>query len=77
MYPVAGVRGMKCPACGRDMEAGTLFVNGGVTQNAYWRRSGVKEKPLGEKIISTHISPTVLTGFRCRGCGSFFFQSYE
>jgi len=68
---------MKCPACGKDMEAGVMFIYGGVTQNAYWTQSQGKEKPLKEKIISTHISPTMLSGFRCRSCGGFFFQSYE
>jgi len=65
---------MKCPECGTEMEEGILAIYGGMYQNARWEKASGKEGILGEKVIGTHRSPTRLSGFRCRSCGSYFFR---
>ena len=69
--------GMKCPRCGGEMEEGVMIISGGVTQNAHWKKKEGESRFLGEKIISTHVSPTRLSGFRCRSCGCMVIQNYE
>jgi len=59
------------------MEEGTMIVAGGVTQNVYWKKKEGEKRFLGEKIIDAHVSPTRLSGFRCRTCNLMVIQKYE
>lgn|GEM_PF-1846910 len=54
-----------------------MIVAGGVTQNVYWKKKEGEKRFLGEKIIDAHVSPTRLSGFRCRTCNLMVIQKYE
>ncbi len=53
-----------------------MIIDGGVTQKAYWKIEGDK-RFLGEKIMDAHLSPTRLSGHRCRACGCLVLQKSE
>jgi hypothetical protein len=74
---------MNCPACGKELESGFLYVRG-VGGALFWSRTkdvgflsrkGLEQIDLGAASVTGTGTQAVIESWRCGGCGTILFRT--
>ena len=75
---------MRCPACGKEMDAGYMYVRG-LGGSLYWSKSkdtrfvsrrGLDQIDLGRLSLARAAAQAVLNAHRCESCGTVAFKGF-